>query len=228
MTRIHKRQNINPSCPKGGKFYACESGTNFVGCCNAEPCQRGCSDGNLVLTSFNPAAYGTFPDQQCPQGSRWYTCAYTEPPFMGCCKSNPCGKGCPEGDLTAGFLDSNPRVAAPFLSSNNATSTASEPSSTSASSTEPPPAKGGAGPGAIAGGVVGGVAFLAFLILLAVFLFFRRRKALTAPELDGREATVSTNPNKSAHDVFEAPGDGVVATGLDKSGHAGNDLARQW
>ena len=104
------RQAFSPSCPSGGTFYACQSGTNFVGCCNSEASSNGCSDGNLEPASFNTAYYGQFKDQECPTGSRWYTCTGTKPPFMGCCKSNPCSNdGCPAGDLTAGFLSSNPK-----------------------------------------------------------------------------------------------------------------------
>ena len=131
------RHAFSPSCPSGGTFYACQSGTNFVGCCNSEACSNGCSDGNLEPANFNTAYYGQFKDQECPTGSRWYTCTGTKPPFMGCCKSNPCSNdGCPAGDLTAGFLSSNPKVAADFLPSGAASSsTSSLTSSESSTST---------------------------------------------------------------------------------------------
>lgn len=132
MSLHHRRQFFGPSCPSGGKFYACNQGSNFVGCCNVEPCGQGCADGSLEPASFNIAFHGQFPDQQCPRGSRWYTCTATTPPFMGCCKSNPCAQhGCPVGDLTAGFLDSNPNNAAPFLSSASSSSQITSSSSTS-------------------------------------------------------------------------------------------------
>lgn len=140
MSRIFPRQNFNPSCPSGGTWYACESGSSFVGCCNSEPCSNGCSDGDLAPASFDPTYFGKFPDQQCSTGSRWYTCAATSPPFLGCCKSNPCTSGCPVGDVTAGFLSSNPKLAAAFLPSSAAASSSSStgPSSaTSASSNKP-------------------------------------------------------------------------------------------
>ena len=137
------RQFFQPSCPSGGIFYACTSGTNFVGCCTStSACASGCSDGSLQPASFNPSYYGQFQDQECPAGSQWYTCAATTPPFMGCCKSNPCsGGGCPLGDVTAGFLSSNPKVAADFAGANgysaapgrSPSTAASSPSSTSTS-----------------------------------------------------------------------------------------------
>ena len=133
MPNLSLRQVFQPSCPNGGDWYACDSGTHFVGCCASDPCTITCSDGDLRPASFDPSFYGKFPDQQCNTGSRWYTCKYTDPPFMGCCKSPACDDGCPDGDLTAGFLDSNPDDAAPFLSSGSS-STATSPSSSIASS----------------------------------------------------------------------------------------------
>lgn len=102
-----------------------------MGCCQSQPCTNSCPDGNLRPASFDMNSYGTFPDQQCPSGSRWYTCTGVSPPFMGCCKSNPCSKGCPVGDLAAGFLSSNPKVASPFLTSSASSSTSSSISSSS-------------------------------------------------------------------------------------------------
>lgn len=58
-------------CTLGGKYYACGNGTKFVGCCdyvNSCTSPAGCSAGNLRQTSFDPAKYGTFHDQQCSGG----------------------------------------------------------------------------------------------------------------------------------------------------------------
>lgn len=112
---------FHPSCPSGGGFYACDSGVNFVGCCNVNPCNdKGCSASNLKKASFDASYYGYFADQQCSSGSNWYTCRDSYPPFIGCCKSKPCDvghPGCPESNLTAAFLSSNPRARADFLPS---------------------------------------------------------------------------------------------------------------
>jgi hypothetical protein len=135
MSNIFLRQAFSPSCPSGGTWYACTSGSSFVGCCNTDPCQLGCSDGSLQPASFDPAFYGQFPDEQCSTGSRWYTCAKTSPPFLGCCKSNACKAGaCPVGDLTAAFLSSNAALAAPFLNGSTSSTSAAVPSSSSSTS----------------------------------------------------------------------------------------------
>ena len=144
MPNIFLRQDFSPSCPSGGNWYACGTGSSFVGCCNSEPCDNGCPDGNLEPASFNPAWFGKFPDQECPTGSLWYTCQDTNPPFMGCCKSSPCGTGCLAGNLTAGFLSSNPALAAKFspspaLSAASTTIALSSSDSDTSSSTTIPP-----------------------------------------------------------------------------------------
>lgn len=212
MSFIFRRQAFNPSCPSGGIWYACDSGSNFVGCCNSSPCKDGCPDGNIEPASFDPAYIGQFPDQECPAGSRWYTCAATSPPFMGCCKSNPCTDGCPVGDLTAGFLSSNPKIAAAFnpsggssslTSSSPTSSSASAPSlscvpaqSSSTSSSQAAPS-GSSHTGAIAGGVVGGVAAIALLIALLVF-YCKRKSAKSSEHV--RESRMPPNkpPPKGA------------------------------
>ena len=200
MSSLFRRQEFSPSCPSGGTWYACETGSKFVGCCNSSPCVNGCPDGNLCPASFDPEFYGKFKDQECPKGSRWYSCAYTSPPFLGCCKSPACGTGCPVGDLTAGFLSSNPYIAEGYLSSltssasssDKPTSTSRSTSATSAtvigSSSKPSAA---AEPiatssstkistGAIAGGAVGGLAVIAILVIL--LLLYRKRRASTSSE----------------------------------------------
>ncbi len=104
------------SCPSGGTWYACELGTKFVGCCNNEPCSLGCEAGNLGPASFYQSQYGKFPDPICDRGSYPYTCAYSSPPFLDCCKSNPCNGGCLDGDLTSMYLSDEPTQACKFYS----------------------------------------------------------------------------------------------------------------
>lgn len=181
MSLLFRRQEFSPSCPSGGDWYACETGSKFVGCCNSSPCVNGCPDGNLAPASFDPAFYGKFNDQECPKGSRWYSCAYTNPPFLGCCKSVACGAetGCPVGDLTAGFLSSNPYIAEGYLSSANSSATSSAsstPAETSAAARPVVTSSSTKAPiGAIVGGVVGGLAVIAILVIL--LLWYRKRKA---------------------------------------------------
>lgn len=191
------------SCPSGGQFYACGDGSRFVGCCQSNPCgSTRCAAGNLKSASFDPASWGQIPDQQCDAGL-FYTCSATDPPFWGCCQSNPCssGSGCTANDLAGAFLSANPSDAQVFLSLNStweaaqgtssaaATSATETTSSTSSASsatgslssssspfppaTTHPPSTNIAGP--VAGGVVGGAAVIVALIL--GILFIRRRRA---------------------------------------------------
>ncbi|MCJ1239828.1 hypothetical protein MMC14_007826 [Varicellaria rhodocarpa] len=210
MSDIFIRQDFSPSCPSGGTWYACGTGSTFLGCCNSEPCVNGCPAGNLEPASFNSSWYGNFSDQQCPTGSQWYTCEFTKPPFMGCCKSSPCTDGCPTGDLTAAFLDSNPELAGQFspspalsvasvttsssLSSSTSTitsastSSAATPSTTSegivpVGSVGQPVTQHSTSIGVIAGAAIGGAVILAILLLL---FYYRRRAALYRKKIKER------------------------------------------
>lgn len=132
--------------------------------------------------SFNTVAFDDLTDQQCSTGSRWYTCSYTQTPFLGCCKSNACQhNGCPASDLTAGFLDSNPKVAAPFVSTTGSltsqVSSIAESTSTSNTGSSKP---NKASPGAIVGGVIGSIALAVLLILAAILLIYRRKRGPTS------------------------------------------------
>lgn len=100
------------SCLLGeGRWYLCETGSRFVGCCRRQPCETGCQDEDLLPTIWDTSAGGSFPDLECDSG-QFYTCTTTWPnPFLGCCKENPCRKdpsgGCPYGNLTAARLPDN-------------------------------------------------------------------------------------------------------------------------
>lgn len=171
----------NMSCPSGGEFYACNGGSRFVGCCTSDPCgTNGCAAGALASTSFDPAQYGTaaLPDQQCSAGS-FYTCAYTDPPFWGCCGSSACtGGGCPAGGLAGAFLSNNPATAEPFLQLNETYEGSLTASPTPVPPTDPssvPEPESSSNTGAIAGGVVGGIVVVA-AIAFGLFWLLRRRK----------------------------------------------------
>ncbi|CZT20509.1 uncharacterized protein RCC_06369 [Ramularia collo-cygni] len=171
------------SCTLGGKFYACASGSRFVGCCTTNPCgTTSCSAGHLVATSFDPAAYDVFVDQQC-SGGLFFTCSNISPPFWGCCKNNPCVNGqCSATDLAAAFLSSNPTDAAPFLALNDTVGLSTTPTashSPSALSTQDSPvstaSKSPSHVGAIVGGAIAGFAVLAALTISLLWLLHRRR-----------------------------------------------------
>lgn len=171
------RQSFDPSCPSGGSWYACTTGSRFVGCCTGsiDPCNEktSCPQKNLKPASFNISEYGMFPDQTCNADSNWYTCTGTNPAFMGCCKSNPCSGGCPTNDLTAASLSVDGAVASAFITTSSAAATST------AAATNAPAASSSAGDhvGAIAGGAIGGVAGIALVVIGIIWCFKRRRQA---------------------------------------------------
>lgn len=233
MSRYDRRTDFKVLCTSGGEYYACGSGSGFVGCCETDPCTNGCGAGSLKSMSFDEHLYSeVFPDQECSSGSLWYTCAATNPPFMGCCKSNPCVQGqCPVQDLTAGFLTGNDKLAAPYLGNSSslpskAAATASSPSSTSKSSASPAAAKLSSNrkipPSAIAGGIIGALVLAALLI--AIVLIYRRRRKDAAPiELMPSESKglmdKPLNDRDDIPEIHEAPGSDVIPGGFKDSSY---------
>lgn len=208
---LTRRQAFQPSCPLGGQWHVCDAGSKFVGCCDGEnPCSSsGCKQGNLRPASFNPAYYGMFPDLECNSGS-WYTCTGTNPPFMGCCKSNPCSRGCPTADLAAGWLGNNVGIACQFYaqgcsspSSTGTASTSSNTSSSASSATTPQATDSGrSSTGPIVGGAFGGVAAIVIVAIL-LFYCYRRRKSRKV-EYGGVDAQSSQQNMKSVPGATEA------------------------
>jgi hypothetical protein len=195
---------FGPYCPSGGDWYACSSGSNFVGCCRIDPCVADCPIGDLEPASFDPAFYGKFPDQQCPKGSQWYTCADATPAFMGCCKSNPCESGCPIGDLTPGFLSSNPADACAFQPAEcSASPTTSEPASPTAPatmSTTAPPEHSHTPTRVVVGAATGGAVGFILIILLVVHWY--RHTALTRKR-QTEEAQIGEKESGSPYTSFK-------------------------
>ncbi|KAL1615901.1 hypothetical protein SLS54_008735 [Diplodia seriata] len=195
---LQPRQAFEPSCLSGGTWYSCGAGSRFVGCCTSDPCNsRGCSDGNLRAASFNASAYSDFPDAECDSG-RFWTCASTDPPFLGCCKVDACqaegNAGCPDQDLTAAHLPNNDALASAYSPTGGPSSTATATASaTGGSSSSDGSSTSTAG---IVGGVIGAVVVLLFVI--GALLWRRRSKkkkaaaAAAAASLNGDEGrTVS-------------------------------------
>jgi hypothetical protein len=182
MALIHDRnlwprQSFDPSCPSGGSWHVCTTGSRFVGCCSGsvDPCDEttSCPQKNLKPASFDVAEYGTFPDQTCSAESHWYTCAGTSPAFMGCCRSNPCSSGCPTKDLSAASLSVDEATASAFVSASPASAI-----STAAATTMPAvPFSAGDHVGAIAGGAIGGVAGICLIAIGVIWCMKRRRQA---------------------------------------------------
>ncbi|KAI9738612.1 MAG: hypothetical protein M1834_008116 [Cirrosporium novae-zelandiae] len=177
MAHIFSRTSNLFSCPSGGDWYACTPG-GFVGCCASDPCTNDCPDGNLKPASFQASQYGKFSDQLCNLGSSWYTCAYTDPPFMGCCEVNPCANttGCPTDALTPGFLKSAPDAIAPFVAV-TATGSVSTSTSTPTSAAITTTSKSSqVSTGAVVGAIIGSIAGVAILLTLLWFWIRGRRR----------------------------------------------------
>ncbi|KAI9373645.1 hypothetical protein BJX61DRAFT_552146 [Aspergillus egyptiacus] len=98
-------ENCHFTCPNGGTWWVCPNEPRFVGCCASDPCTGTttaptCPD--LYPASFDGAIFDEFVPNNCVDNpsSNWYTCNFTNPRFLGCCRSNPCANdGCPEEDL---------------------------------------------------------------------------------------------------------------------------------
>lgn len=236
MMRYSRRNDFEPVCSSGGDYHACDS-TRFVGCCTIDPCASGsCDDDHLKSMSFDSHLYSTaFKDQACSIGG-WYTCNSTNPPFVGCCKSNPCAtkSGCPAGDLVEGSLSSNSYDAAPWLSAatlDAATTTSSvAPVSSLSDATT-----ASSGHKMLSGGAIAGVAVsigTLVVLLIAAFLLYRRRKA-AATESRGFETKnlveapstgifTAASQGDSASAVHEAAGMDGVPKGFRNSAYPGN------
>jgi hypothetical protein len=201
-------QDAKPDCPAGGDWYVCTTGTQFLGCCADNPCQDGCSAGDLRPASYNTTYTGKFSDQQCDAGL-FYTCADTTPPFLGCCESNPCVIGnCPQSDLAGAFLSSNPAEAGDFtasLSTTSATSTARASTITSSIIPTSAPGHPHLSIGVIVGIVVGSV--VVFLGLAALLMVVCQRRSKTH---DG----VGTAPQRFTPHTIMAPNFGDSSNSL--------------
>ncbi|KAJ5945068.1 hypothetical protein N7516_005236 [Penicillium verrucosum] len=179
--------NLNSSsnhfrCPKGGAWYVCPDEPQFVGCCSQDPCRNvdanstsPCPGSNLYYASYDPSMHEEIPANACIDGGKWFTCTGANPPFIGCCASDPCktpdNTGCPNDDLLpAAWSKSRPGQFALFQ--DEGTADDDELSG-----------------GAIAGIVVGAVA--ALVIIGALVWFFVRKRGKKAAAMSGHGHTSS-------------------------------------
>jgi preprotein translocase subunit YajC len=151
-------------CPGEGSFFVCEDkDIRFVGCCTVDPCKTdsgACPDDNLYTASFDAGSYNLLKEQECVSDRpevQWYTCTgANDPPFMGCCAINPCGRNdsCPDSDLHAARLSDFDENAAVFI----------------------PGGGGGLSTGATVGVAVGASVAGLLIIAALAWYFIRKRK----------------------------------------------------
>ncbi|KAI0514573.1 hypothetical protein F5B22DRAFT_233200 [Xylaria bambusicola] len=186
------RTKFGLTCPVDGKFHICQkSSTKFIGCCKVDPCTSEldgvCPDSELFVASYSAASGVMFLKQDCadPLNGSWYTCDNARPPFLGCCKNNPCNNGCLDGNLVAAALSNDPRNASQLMLPDTTTTTTTGTISSSSSSsttgtavlpkgTESSSSSDGARAGMIAGISVAGVVIL--LLVIAAYLWVKRRE----------------------------------------------------
>ncbi|KAI0597350.1 hypothetical protein F4775DRAFT_259792 [Biscogniauxia sp. FL1348] len=189
------------SCPVGGEIQICAAAEEqFLGCCDtATVCSSSggggnCSGAHLFPASFSAAKYSDFLPQNCAapyNESYWYTCVDAVPPFIGCCRNNPCNGGCLEGNLIPARLSDIDENAAQFLAPAASTATSPSPSpSPSPTETAEEAPSGARNTGLIVGLSMTGVVIL--LAVLGVYLWWRRREErrrvqgrLSPPDSDG-------------------------------------------
>jgi hypothetical protein len=139
------------NCPYGGSFFVCEHNTTeFIGCCTIDPRQDGrgiCPEENLRNASFSPSGFAEIMPQDCgDDSSSWYTCNFTSPPFLGCCKTNPCDAPCAPGDIAPAKLSNDGVARGAFLPAtqpNASLPLPTPPESSGVLSTAPPEGSGG-------------------------------------------------------------------------------------
>ncbi|KAM7192213.1 hypothetical protein V8F33_008487, partial [Rhypophila sp. PSN 637] len=126
--------DLGITCPYGGSFFICEHNTTeFIGCCTIDPCAGGtgtCPQKNLRPTSFARSHFDDILPLNCNNekgSSIWYTCNFTSPPFLGCCKSDPCNALCPQADLVPAVLSTDTAAREVFLPSASIVSAAPRP-----------------------------------------------------------------------------------------------------
>ena len=128
-----------PSCVTADYYlFACLNESRFLGCCTDEnACANGCINptalGNMLMYLKQPGNISSFdesliPSQTCLQdgqnsGGVWSNCPEkaSDLNFVGCCTSDPCYDGCPEGNLVPTFLAQTGASSVPFFWGMNST-----------------------------------------------------------------------------------------------------------
>ncbi|ROT38237.1 hypothetical protein SODALDRAFT_324637 [Sodiomyces alkalinus F11] len=183
----NQTERLGVSCPEGGQFYVCAGKeTEFLGCCTSDPCTDSadghCPIRDLRPASFDPDRYANIPRQSCDDARShriWWTCRTNDPPFLGCCASDPCGEGCPSDHLVQAVLSEDEDSRLPFVPEEATTSSpTSSPTASPSPSDEPSDPSGSSGlpTGAIVGIAIGGALALLLLAFVAWKSYRKARK----------------------------------------------------
>jgi hypothetical protein len=220
------RKHWGLSCTNGGQFYICEDDdVQFVGCCVNDPCGKNngtCPDGDLRATTFDSDNYSDLPSQDCDNSQgvdNWYTCAFTNPPFLGCCSQNACGSGCPRDRLVPAKLSEIENNRLDFLHPRSGESTtassASETASATASSTSAADANedDGLSTGATAGIAVGASIGGLFVLALLAWLFWLRPRQKKKNEKALQAASNASAPGPAVSEHPHSPMGGPIHQG---------------
>jgi len=139
--------------------------------------------------------HGILSDQQCEAGQFWIctNAGNANPPFFGCCKSNPCTTGaCPVGDLAPAYLNAQPASYAVFVSVASASSSTTATTTATTGTADSTPIITSAGNSGtvtketkapivpIVIGVVVGVVVLLIAVILGFCLIKRRKRKQNA------------------------------------------------
>lgn len=195
----------NFTCPNAHPtaYHACASSpaSHFVGCCTTDPCTLGCTAGALLPASYNTRALpdpAAIPPLECyddvagaETGARFYVCPGANPPFIGCCRSDPCAEGCPPGDLSPARWADGDEGAAAFYGA-----VVPAGGNGSVGGGEGRRDGGGTVVGAAVGGAVGGLVVVG--VLVGVWWWRRRRAAGKRRRGDGEGGKPGEGGGESA------------------------------
>ncbi|KAL2813376.1 hypothetical protein BJX63DRAFT_224709 [Aspergillus granulosus] len=173
------------TCPSGGTWYVCPDEPYFVGCCSSDPCTNvdanntsPCPD--VYPAAFDPSIFDSILPNSCidSPNSNWYTCNFTDPPFLGCCRSNPCAnEGCRDDDILAAAWSSSSRGQLELFQDEG---TGND--------------DGGGGSDGLSGGAIAGIVIgviAALVIIGAIVWFFMQRRNKKAAGMEGHGRTPS-------------------------------------
>jgi hypothetical protein len=202
--------NATVTCPRdGSRWYACNSGSRFVGCCKLDPCRYGCDRDYVGAARFQKGIDGQVPDATCHEGS-FYMCSNPSPSiasYWGCCKSNPCStSGCPVEDVGQAYLDgpeqqsfySNVYEQSPWANTSDTWVDLPTPASTRYTSKVPGPSKDLVLTGLCA------ALFVVLPVTIAIWISFRNLKSRASKKRRNNEMYVSSQAIHALTDTLDS------------------------